>query len=71
MAELIDCPGAARSGLNRPSEVGPWLEKDAMPSAPRLPLIVAPTDSVFFAVLPPKPNPPGAGPSFPAEKKIV
>src|SRR6185436_20097074 len=61
-------PGIVRSGLIRPSAVGPQLEKLTIELA-EAPRSVAPTEIVFFAVdgLPTEPLP---GPELPAANKI-
>src|SRR5882757_9434478 len=67
-ADTMFEPGIVRSGLIRPSIVGPQLENDAIELAD-VPRNVAPTDTPFFAVdgLPTEPVP---GPELPAAKKI-
>src|SRR3954447_15557815 len=67
-AETMLEPGTVRSGLMRPSAVGPQLLNEAIESA-LVPRRVAPTATALFAVagLPPEPVP---GPALPAAKKI-
>ena len=53
-AEHIITPGATKSGFIRPSEVGPEddsLKTCPMGSEPKAPVVEAPTDKAFFAVL--------------------
>ena len=72
LAEQICTPGETKSGLIRPSDVGPIDEKvGTCPAAavPGRPLVDAPIVRIFFAVegglIVPDPEPP----SFPAAKR--
>src|SRR5947207_7739215 len=67
-AETMLWPGMVRSGLMRPSVVGPQLEKLAIELA-AVPRWVAPTEMPFLAVdgLPTVPVP---GPELPAANRI-
>ena len=54
LAEHIIIPGATKSGLIRPSEVGPKDElsdTEPMGSDPKAEVVDTPTESTFFAVL--------------------
>src|SRR6185295_2537758 len=67
-AETMEEPGIVRSGLMRPSAVGPQLLNEAIDSA-LVPRRVAPTETPFLLVegLPTDPAP---GPALPAAKKM-
>src|SRR5689334_6452877 len=67
-AEMMRDPGIVRSGLNRPSAVGPQLENPAIESA-CVPRSVAPTEMPFLATEG-LPTEAARGPELPAANRI-